>query len=419
MINFFDTCSFLSDFKTILKNNKTVYISSISLKEIEHIKTNENKTEETREQARSAIQCLKNNEHKIKVIYFTEEDKALLKNYQNVLENNNDSKILISALKLATFETVYFYTQDIFCHFLAKELQKTCTNFVPIVYQKEEQKYLGYKIVTLSDTEMNTFYSEKAKDNTINCFDLKVNEYLIIKNESNEIIDIYKYTKDGYNYISSNPIKTRMFGDVKPKDILQKFAIDSFRNNQLTIIRGAAGTGKTMLSLSYLFELLEKHKIEKIIIFCNTVAVKNAAKLGYYPGEKDAKLLDSQIGNLLTSKLGSKFEAERLINENKMMLIPLSDIRGFDTTGMNAGIYISEAQNLDIELMRLALQRIGEDSICIIDGDEEAQVDLPQYSNDNNGIKRAIEVFKGQDFFGTIQLQQIFRSPIAEIAQLM
>jgi phosphate starvation-inducible protein PhoH len=36
---------------------------------------------------------------------------------------------------------------------------------------------------------------------------------------------------------------------------------------------------------------------------------------------------------------------------------------------MNAGIYISEAQNLDIELMKLTLQRIGQDSICIIDGD--------------------------------------------------
>jgi len=47
----------------------------------------------------------------------------------------------------------------------------------------------------------------------------------------------------------------------------------------------------------------------------------------------------------------------------------LSDIRGYDTSGMRAGIYVSEAQNMDIYLMKLVLQRIGSDSICIIDGD--------------------------------------------------
>jgi phosphate starvation-inducible protein PhoH len=58
-----------------------------------------------------------------------------------------------------------------------------------------------------------------------------------------------------------------------------------------------------------------------------------------------------------------------MLQREKLVLLPLSDIRGYDTSGMRAGIYISEAQNLDITLMKLALQRIGDDSICIIDGD--------------------------------------------------
>ena len=85
------------------------------------------------------------------------------------------------------------------------------------------------------------------------------------------------------------------------------------------------------------------HKIDKIIVFCNTVATKDSAKLGFYPGTRDEKLLDSQIGNLLSSKLGGKIEVERMIEEEKLVLLPLSDIRGYDTTGMKAGIYISEA----------------------------------------------------------------------------
>ena len=49
------------------------------------------------------------------------------------------------------------------------------------------------------------------------------------------------------------------------------------------------------------------------------------------------------------------------MEKGSLLLLPMSDIRGFDTSGMKAGIYITEAQNMDIELMRLALQRIGED----------------------------------------------------------
>ena len=64
-------------------------------------------------------------------------------------------------------------------------------------------------------------------------------------------------------------------------------------------------------------------------------------------------------------------EVERLIDEGKLLLLPMADIRGYDTMNMNAGIYITEAQNLDIALMKLALQRVGEDCICIIDGDEK------------------------------------------------
>ena len=212
-----------------------------------------------------------------------------------------------------------------------------------------------------------------------------------------------------------------MFGKVTPfnGDIYQQIAMDSLFNNQITMIRGAAGTGKSYLSFGYMFYLLEKGEIDKIIIFCNTVATKGSAKLGYYPGSREEKLLDSQIGNLLTSKMGDRSMVEKYINDGLLVLLPMSDIRGYDTTNMNAAVYISEAQNLDIELMRLALQRIGDDSICILDGDSDTQVDSSLYAGANNGMRRVSEVFRGQDFYGEITLQNIHRSKIAEIAQLM
>lgn len=64
-------------------------------------------------------------------------------------------------------------------------------------------------------------------------------------------------------------------------------------NNTITMVKGPAGSGKTFISLGFLMSKLEKHEIDHIIIFCNTVATADSAKLGFYPGTKDEKLLDS------------------------------------------------------------------------------------------------------------------------------
>ena len=118
---------------------------------------------------------------------------------------------------------------------------------------------------------------------------------------------------------------------------------DSLSNNKITLVKGPPGSGKTMVSLAFLMSKMEHGELDKIVIFCNTVATANSAKLGFYPGSRDEKLLDSQIGNLLTSKFGGREGVDRLINEGKIILLPLSDIRGYDTSGMRAGVYISEA----------------------------------------------------------------------------
>jgi len=111
----------------------------------------------------------------------------------------------------------------------------------------------------------------------------------------------------------------------------------------MTLLTGPAGSGKSLLSMSYLFQQLERNKIDKIVIFCNPVATRNSARLGFYPGTRTDKLLDSQIGNFLMSKLGSREAVETMIDKGTLILLPFSDIRGYDTSGMNCGVYITEA----------------------------------------------------------------------------
>ena len=69
--------------------------------------------------------------------------------------------------------------------------------------------------------------------------------------------------------------------------------------------------------------------------------------------------------------------------------------------------------------MKLSLQRIGEDSICIIDGDLKTQVDDINFSGLNNGMRRASVVLRNNDIYGEVELKQIHRSKIAELAEQM
>lgn len=187
---------------------------------------------------------------------------------------------------------------------------------------------------------MGDFYSYPSQ----NSFNLHIGEYLIIRNTNDEIVDKLVWTGEGYRQLKYQSFHSIWFGDIKPikNDVYQAFAADSLLNNQLTMLKGPAGSGKTYLSLGYLFSKLDKGYIDRIVVFCNTVATRNSAKLGFYPGTRDEKLLDSQIGNLLISKIGSRIEVERLIDEGKLVLLPLSDIRGYETPD-KSGVYISEA----------------------------------------------------------------------------
>ena len=411
---YYDTCSLLLTADTLFDNpEEQVIISSVSLRELEDIKSSDKKDADVKYAARHLTRILdKNKEKFITDIYY--DLSELIKKYN--LPDNNDSRILISAYNYP--DEVYFCSNDLCLRSLATIFFDN--DHIISVVEKSTDDYTGFKEITYSsDEELAQIYADLFDKEISKKFNCLINEYLFIKNPQGEIVDKYKRTENGFEQFHYYKTESYMFGKITPKDAYQCAALESFNNNQITMIQGRAGSGKSYLSLGFLFEQLEKRKIDKIIVFCNTIAAQGAAKLGYYPGDKNDKLLDSQIGNMLSSKLGDRIEVERLITDRKLMLLPMSDLRGFDTTGLNAGIYITEAQNLSVELMRLALQRIGEDSICIIDGDTKHQVDSILYSGANNGMRKMSEVFRGCDYYGEIELQKIYRSKIAEQAELM
>ena len=412
---FYDTCALLDQGKLIFENNQPFYISTLTLKELEYIKSSALKDQEIKYKTRKLIDLLAKFENKYSIVPYQNIWDSDLQQL-NILPNNNDGRIILSALKLQQQlqDPLIFITNDYYCKRIA------ATVGLKVDYHFEDEiPYHGFiEIQTSSEIDLEDVYNKLYSFPNNNTFQLLYNQYLLLKDSNKKIIDCYKYNGESYMRVPDFYIlESKQLGKIKPKDAYQLIAIDSMMHNKITMLRGPAGSGKSYLALAYLFNQFEKGKIDKIIIFCNTVAARGAAKLGFYPGSRTEKLLDSQIGNFLSSKLGDKIEIEKLIEEGTLVLLPMADIRGYDTSGMKAGVYITEAQNLDVELMRLALQRIGDDCICILDGDSDAQVDLALYSGNNNGLKRVSTIFRGTDIYGEIELPNIYRSQIANLAQ--
>lgn len=421
IIKFYDTCALLDAGERILENGEEFAVSSITFKELERIKTSASKDPDTKYSARLLLRLL--NGDLSQGSFMPSPDKlwtcVLHKpEYEEAVKQfdiTDDTRILSDAI----YYQKILKDKNIEVQFVTNDLSLKCIAVAifngPVLSAKvEDDIYLGYKDIEPTEDELIRFYESKEKENV---FGLKVGEYLILRQDG-KVVEVRTWTGAEYRHLKYGSFVSKWFGKVAPyeNDIYQKLYCDSLCNNKITMVRGPAGSGKTYLSIAYLMSLMDKGKIDKIIIFCNTVATVDSAKLGYYPGSKDEKLLDSQIGNLLMSKFGGRDGVEQLMNEDKLMLLPFSDIRGFDTTGMNAGVYITEAQNLNRTLIKLALQRIGEDCICIIDGDDDSQVDMKAYEGSNNGMKRLSKIFRGHDIYGEVKLQNIYRSKIAEIA---
>lgn len=413
-IKFYDTSSLLIAGESVFNGNKFV-VSSITFKELEHIKTSSYKDAEIKYSARLLTRLFDENPHSYEVVIHRQDYEEIIT--KRGFEINDDMRILSDAyyydLNVRPDETIFVSNDLSLRHIANCFFGEDSIQAIP----QEVDDYKGFVEVCMTNEEMAEFYTH-PHDNQYN---LHIGEYFLIKDLHGEVKDFRVWNGNVHRTLKYNNFDSSYFGKVKPykADPYQQILFDSLENNLITLVRGPAGSGKTFVSLAYLLYKLEHHEIDKIIVFCNTVATANSAKLGYYPGTKDEKLLDSQIGNLLSSKLGDRYVLEQMIQEGKLQLLPMSDIRGFDTSGMRAGIYISEAQNLDRSMMKLALQRIGQDCICIIDGDSKAQVDDVNFSGNNNGMKRVSTVFRGKDIYGEVELQNIYRSKIAHIAEFM
>ena len=187
----------------------------------------------------------------------------------------------------------------------------------------------------------------------------------------------------------------------------QKAAKEVILTNPVTVLRGMAGSGKTLVAVQTALDLLFTKQVEKIIITRPTVAKED---IGFLPGDIREKMdpwLAPIYHNLYL--LYSKEKIDREVEEGNIEILPFAFMRG--RTFVNSFVIVDEAQNVTHTQMEMVLGRLGVNSWLTICGDI-AQIDLKDKRQTGfSFLNRLEEQVKG---FRVVTLLQNHRHPIVE-----
>lgn len=174
----------------------------------------------------------------------------------------------------------------------------------------------------------------------------------------------------------------------------QKRAKENILNHAFSFIVGKAGSGKTLLAVQVALDMFFKREYDRVIITRPTVATEDN---GFLPGDEKEKLepwLIPIMSNM--RKVYNKPEKiHKMVENEEIELVSLAHFRG--RTFDNAVVIIDEFQNLTKPQLRMALGRLGKNSMMIFCGDNQ-QIDLSSSLNsaidDVHKIKDSKHVFK-------------------------
>ena len=193
------------------------------------------------------------------------------------------------------------------------------------------------------------------------------------------------------------PINVDMLRDIEPLTQNQQKLFESYANGKNLIAYGAAGTGKTFITLyNALCDVLDTTTpYEKIYIVRSLVSTR---EIGFLPGDHEDKSFLYQIPykNMVKYmfELPSAADFEMLYGNLKaqetISFWSTSFIRG--TTFDRAIILVDEFQNLNFHELDSIMTRVGENTKIMFCGDA-TQTDLIK-QNERNGIVDFMRVLR-------------------------
>lgn len=215
------------------------------------------------------------------------------------------------------------------------------------------------------------------------------------------------------------PINADFLLDIEPLTDNQKKLFDAYAEGKNVVAYGAAGTGKTFITLfNALMDVFNPESpYEKIYIIRSLVSTR---EIGFLPGDHEDKSslyqipYKNMVKYMFQMPSDSDFEMlyGNLKSQETISFWSTSFIRG--TTFDNVIIIIDEYQNLNFHELDSIITRVGENSKICFCGDA-TQTDL-QKSNEKNGIHDFMKILRIMPSFELVEfgLDDIVRSGIVK-----
>ncbi len=177
----------------------------------------------------------------------------------------------------------------------------------------------------------------------------------------------------------------------KPKTDNQSKYVTALNNKEdnIIIVIGPAGTGKTLMACNSAINYLKEQSVEKIIITRPVVPVEE--DIGFLPGNLNKKM-DPWTRPIIDifEEYYTKPNINNMILNGQIEISPLGFMRG--RTFKNSFIIADEMQNSSPNQMYMLLTRIGTNSRLVITGDLEQSDKL-----ENNGLKDLVNKLKNTE----------------------
>lgn len=270
--------------------------------------------------------------------------------------------------------------------------------------------YKGYIEIQLDDEKLANFYNHM--DAYAELYNLKENQYLLIKDSTNEVVDKYCYQNGVLRQVLFCKLGGAYTGTIKPRNPQQVCLFDMLKDktSKIKLVTGRFGSGKTIAMTTAALELVEKGKFDKIVWVRNNVSVKDAPEIGFLPGTEIDKLMPYVMP--LADHAGGEEGIKKMLENGSLEVIPLGHLRGRSLR--NSIVFCSECENLTRQHLQLLMGRIDEGSQLWLDGDTK-QRDRAIFEQ-SAGLERMIERLAGEKLFAHVHLEKSERSEVAALA---
>lgn len=192
-------------------------------------------------------------------------------------------------------------------------------------------------------------------------------------------------------------------------DEKQKPIVGSFYENQINILTGDPGTGKTFMAVFYAIKMLASKEIDKIII--SKSPVETGKGIGFLPGTAEEKLLPFKESFLdVMDKIVGKQQVDYWVDKKVIVFEPMGFVRG--KSFEDAVIILDEVQNCTLKEIMSFTSRICEDSKMILLGDFY-QTDIK-----DSGLNNFIKICEGIKNISNIALDKSYQKRARIITEM-